>query len=107
MPYTYEELKGKTVTELREIAKQTDHEAVRGALQMNKERLLPALCQALGVDMHEHHQVTGVDKAALKAKMRELKKQRDAALDAGDRDQLKNVRRHMHHLNHQIRAHVR
>lgn len=107
MAYTYEELKGKTVAELREIAKGTEHEAVQGASQMNKEHLLPALCQALGIDTHEHHQVVGIDKAAIKAKMRELKKQRDAALEARDHEQLKAVRRHLHHLNHQIRSHAR
>jgi hypothetical protein len=107
MAYTYEELKGKTVAELREIAKETEHDAVKGALQMNKEHLLPALCQALGIDMHEHHQVVGIDKPAIKAKMRELKKQRDAAREAGNHKQLKSVRRHIHHLNHQIRSHAR
>ena len=107
MAYTYEELRGKTVAELRAIAKETDHEAVKGALQMNKEHLLPALCQALGIDMREHHQVVGIDKAGIKSKMRELKKQRDAALEAGDHQQLKAVRRHIHHLNRQIRSHAR
>ena len=107
MAYTYEELKGKTVAELRDIATETGHDAVKGAMQMNKEHLLPALCQALGIDTHEHHQVVGIDKTAIKTKMRELKKQRDAALEAGDQQQLKAVRRHIHHLNHQIRSHAR
>lgn len=107
MAYTYEELKGKTVAELRDIAKETEHEAVQGASQMNKEHLLPALCKALGIDTHEHHQVVGIDKAAMKAKMRELKKQRDAAVEAHDHEQLKSVRRHIHNLNHQIRSHAR
>ena len=42
MAYTYEELKGKTVQELREIAKDVKHDAVQGFSQMNKEHLLPA-----------------------------------------------------------------
>lgn len=107
MAYTYEELKGKTIAELREIAKDVQHESVQGFSQMNKDHLLPALCRALGIDTHGHHAVTGVDKPAIKAKMRELKRQRDAALQAGDYAQLKNVRRHLHHLNHQLRAHMR
>jgi hypothetical protein len=73
---------------------------------MNKDHLLPALCRALGVDVHEHHTVTGIDKAGIKAKMRELKKQRDAALEAQDHAQLKSLRRQIHRLNHQIRAHM-
>lgn len=106
MAHTYEELKRKTIAELREIAKDVQHEAVQGFSQMNKEHLLPALCKAFGIDMHEHHTVTGIDKAGTKAKMRELKKQRDAALEAHDHAQLRSVRRQLHRLNHQIRAHM-
>ena len=106
MAYTYEELKGKTAQALKEIAKDVQHEAVQGYSQMNKEHLLPALCKALGVDTHGHHQVVGIDKVAIKAKMRDLKKQRDAAIETDDHDTLKNVRRQLHRLNRQIRAHV-
>jgi hypothetical protein len=38
--------------------------------------------------------------------MRELKKQRAAALEAQDHAQLKSLRRQIHRLNHQIRAHM-
>lgn len=107
MAYTYEQLKAKTIAELRDIAKDVQHDAVQGYSQMNKDHLLPALCKALGVDTHGHHDVVGVDKSALKAKIRELKQQRDAALESHDHEALKNVRRHMHSLNRQIRAHVR
>ena len=107
MAHTYQELKGKTLAELRDMAKDVQHDAVQGYSQMNKDHLLPALCKALGIDLHEHHDVVGVDKAAIKAKIRELKAKRVAALEAGDHAQLKSVRRHIHHLNHQIRAHVR
>jgi DNA-binding IclR family transcriptional regulator len=107
MAYTYEELKAKTIAELREIARDVAHESVQGYSQMNKEHLLPALCKALGVDMREHHEVVGIDKAGIKAKIRELKRQRDEALQADDHSQVKNVRRHIHHLNHQLRSHMR
>lgn len=106
MAYTYHELKEKTVVELRDIAKETGHDDLKGAAQMNKEHLLPVLCRVLGVDTHEHHAVIGIDKAAIKAKMRELKKQRDAAVGAQDHAQLKSIRRQMHRLNHQIRSHM-
>ena len=105
--HTYHELKGKTIQELRDIAKSVeDHEAVQGYSQMNKDHLLPALCKALGVPIHEHHDVVGIDKPAIKAQMRDLKKKRDAALEAHDADALKTVRRQRHRLNRQIRAHV-
>jgi DNA topoisomerase VI subunit A len=104
--YTYHELKGKTVQELRDIAKDVQHDAVKGALQMNKDHLLPALCGALGIDMHEHHHVIGIDKPAIKAKIHELKKEREAALVAHDGARLRGVRRQLHRLNRQIRAHI-
>jgi len=104
--YTYDQLKAKTVNELRAIAKDIKHDAVQGYSQLHKERLLPALCTALGIDMHEHHSVHGIDKAGIKAKIRALKAQRDAALEAHNEDQLKSLRRQIHRLNHQIRAHM-
>jgi hypothetical protein len=107
MPYTYEELKKKTVEELREIARGVEHEAVKGYTQMNKEHLLPALCRALGIDMREHHQVVGIDKAAIKARMRALKAEREKALAERDYARLKMIRRQYHRLNHQIRAHLK
>ena len=106
MAYTFHELKGKTIAELREIAKDVHHDAVQGYSQMNKDHLLPALCKSLGIDVHEHHEVTGIDKPAIKARIRNLKKQRDAALEAHDHTTLKSVRRQIHRLNRQIRAHV-
>ena len=102
MAYTYEELKGKTVAQLREIAAGIDHEAVRGYTQLNKEHLIAALCKALGIDMHEHHQVVGLNKTEIKAKIRELKKRRDEALQAHDHAQLKDVRRRIHRLKREI-----
>ena len=106
MAYTYEELKAKTLIQLREIATGIQHTAVQGYSQMKKDHLLPAVCTALGVDMREHHAVVGIDKAGIKAKIRELKRQRDLALQTEDRSQLKNVRRHIHSLNHRLRSHM-
>ena len=73
---------------------------------MNKDHLLPALCQALGIETHAHHEAHGIDKPALKSKMRELRGERAKALDAHDHAQLKSLRRQLHRLNHQIRAHM-
>jgi len=105
MAYTIHDLKGKTIQELREIAKGVENQdAVAGFTQMNKDHLLPVLAKALGI--HEHHDVTGIDKPAIKTKMRELRQQRDAAIEAHDADKLRSVRRQLHRLNRQIRAHV-
>lgn len=101
MAFTYEELKHKTVAELREIAKDIEHEAVQGYTQLNKEHLLVAISKALGLK-HEHHDVVGVDKTSIKARMRELKTKREAALAAHDHAQLKVVRRTLHRLKRRI-----
>ena len=101
MDYTFEQLKHKTVVELREIAKGIEHEAVQGYTQLNKEHLLVAISKALGIK-HEHHDVVGVDKASIKARIRELKTKREEAIAAHDHRQLKVVRRTMHRLKRQI-----
>lgn len=101
MPYTYEQLKHKTLAELRDIAKDIDHEAVQGYTQLNKDHLIVALAKALGIQ-HEHHSAVGIDKSTIKARIRELKTQRAAALEAHDNAQLKVVRRTIHRLKRQI-----
>jgi len=104
MAHTYEELSKKTVEQLREIAKELEHPAVQGYSQMNKEHLLPALCKALGIEAHGHHHVVGVDKTAIKKRLRELKGAREKALEARDHQKLKQVRREIHHLKRRVRA---
>jgi hypothetical protein len=101
MSFTYEQLRHKTVAELRDIAKGIEHEAVQGYTQLNKEHLLVALAKALGIQ-HEHHDVVGVDKAAIKARIRELKTKRVAALEAHNNAELKVIRRTIHRLKRQI-----
>jgi DNA-binding IclR family transcriptional regulator len=104
MPHTYEELKKKTIAQLRDIAKDIQHEAVQGYTQLNKEHLLPALCKALGIDAHAHHAAAVAEKAAVKAKMREIRAQKTKALENGDHDLVRQLRRHYHRLNHSLRS---
>jgi hypothetical protein len=103
MAHTYPELKQKPLAELREIAAGIEHEAVKGYTQLNKDHLLVALCKALGIDMHVHHEVKGIDKTAVKTQIREWQKKRDDALAAKDRKQLKVALNHIHHFKHQLR----
>ena len=102
MAYTFEELKHKTLAELRDIAKDIDHEALQGYTQLNKEHLVVAMCKALGIDMHEHHDVVGIDKTSIKARIKALKAKRDEAIAAHDRKQLKLARRSIHRLKRRI-----
>ncbi len=104
MAYTYDELKHKTVAELREIAATVEqHEAVQGYTQLHKDQLLPALCKALGIETHVHHEVVGIDKTAIKTRIRDLKKKRDEILASKDRAELGVVLRQIHHLKREIR----
>ena len=106
MAMTYAELHKLTVAELREIAKGLDHDAVQGYTQMNKDHLLPALCKAMGIDIHAHHAEAGFDKRGIKARMKKLRTERDSALEAHDPARLKQVLRELHVLNHRLRAHT-
>jgi hypothetical protein len=103
MAHTYDELKHKTVAELREIAKGVEHEAVQGYTQMNKDHLLVALCKALGIDTHAHHHAVGAEKVKQKARIRALKKKRDEILASKDRGGLKVVLREIHGLKRALR----
>ncbi len=103
MAHTYEELKHKVLADLREIAAGITHDAVQGYTQMNKEHLLAAICTALDIDMHAHHEVKGIDKGAVKARIRDWKKKRDEALAASDRKALKTALDQIHHLKRTMR----
>jgi hypothetical protein len=98
MAHTYEELKHMTVGQLRDIAHNIEHEAVKGHTQLNKEHLIVAICTALNIDMYQHHHVVGINSTEVKSQIKTLKKQRDEALAAQDHKQLKALRREIHHL---------
>jgi hypothetical protein len=103
MAYAYEDLKKKTIAELREIAKTTHGDAVQGYSQMNKDHLLPALCKALGIETHAHHAAALDQKLAMKMRMREIKQQRAHALATHDHHLLEELRHQYHRLNHSLR----
>ena len=103
MSHTFEELKKKNVADLREIAKEIEHEAVQGYTQLNKEHLLKAICTALNIDMHVHHEVVGVDKSKIKNEIREQKKRRDDAIKAKNHEEQKKARGKIRHLKKVLR----
>jgi hypothetical protein len=104
MAHTYEELKKKTVAELRDIAAEIQHDALQGYSQLNKEHLLVQLCKALNISMLSHHKVAmGEAKVRIKSKIKELKVKREEAIKAGKHDDLKYLRRRMHFLKRNLR----
>ena len=102
MDYTFEKLKKMTVAQLREIAKDTDHEAVQGYSQLNKEHLLKALCTALKIEMTTKHKAVGIDKTSIKAAIKDLKKKRDTILPEHNSKKLKVVRNKIHRLKRKL-----
>ena len=102
MTYTHHELKSKTVAQLREIAKGIEHESLSGYSVMHKDHLVTMLCNALGIEMHEHHEVVGLNKAEIKTQIKQLKSKRDKALETHDHAELKTVRRRIHYLKRMI-----
>jgi hypothetical protein len=101
--YTYHELKHTKVSDLRDIASKLNP-PVEGFSQLNKDQLIPKICAQLGIDTHEHHEVQGIDKTPLKQQIRELKKSRDAAIEAKDRKKAKETRRRIHSLKRRLHA---
>jgi hypothetical protein len=103
MDHTWEELHKMPVKKLRQIAEELgDHTELHGFLTMHKENLVPALCHVLGIEDHAHHEVVGIDKTAVKAEIRALKVERDAAIAAKDSVELKRIRRRIHRLKRQL-----
>lgn len=107
MPFTYDQLSAMNVNQLRDIAKGVEHEAVHGFSTMHKEKLLPALCVALGIEAHKHHMAVGINKSDLKQQIRKLKVERDAALASKNHPQYKKVLRDIHHLKNKLRQAIR
>ena len=106
MEHTYEELHGMKVAALRDIAEGVNYGPLHGFRTMHKEELLPVLCEALGIEAHDHHEVVGINKRRIKKEIRQLKVQRDEALASGDSKELKAVRRKIHRLKHELRSHT-
>ena len=103
MEHTFKELKKMTAAQLKEVAAGIEHEAVEGYTQLNKDHLVEAICKALHIEMHEHHEVVGIDKTSIKKKIRELKKDRDKALEAKDYNKLKKARKEIKDLKTELR----
>ena len=102
MAHTFEELKKKTVAELREIAAGIDNEAVQGYSQLNKEHLLTALCKALNISTHTRHAANLGNKGEIKLKIKQLKGKRDEALKADNHMGLKAIRRRIHFMKREL-----
>ena len=107
MAFTYEELHGKTVGQLRDIAENLgDHPALHGFSTKHKDELLSILCNVMEIEAHVHHEIVGIDKKKIKAEITQLKAERDSALSSGDRIAYKKALRGIHHRKGELRRHT-
>ena len=105
MEYTYEQLNKMTVAELRDIAAGTGREELIGVTTMHKEKLLPLMCKVLNIQVPYHH-VVGINKTSIKQQIRQLKIQRDEAIQKKDRNRLKETREKIHQLKRELQKHI-
>jgi len=101
--YNFHELKHKKISDLRDLASTLDP-PIEGYSQLNKDQILEKICEQLGIEMHEHHEVQGIDKGPIKKQIRELKKTRAEAIAAKDLQKIKEVRHRIHRLKRTLRA---
>ena len=104
MAETFEKLARKSVADLRAMAKDNEHEALKGHAQLAKEDLVKALCTAQDIEIPEHRKQPRVDRSAVKAKIQSWKEKRKQALEAHDAPQLARARRKIQRLKRKLRA---
>ena len=95
----YHDLQKTTVVKLREMVK--GYGDVKGFSCMNKEQLVDLVAEREGVEK-PHKVVVGINKPLIKAELKSLKQQRDAAIEGRNRAELKLVRRKMHRVRRQL-----
>ena len=99
----WKDLEKMTVLKLREEALKFPQ--IEGVHGKNKEQMMDELAGMLGIEKPRTHFTENIvhTKADLKAKIQELKSERDKLLVARDHKKLHEVRREMHELKHTIR----
>jgi hypothetical protein len=89
-----------TAKELREVA--LGLEGIVGVHAMNKSELLAAVKKAKGI-VDEKKRQTSVDVRTIKRKIRELRSQKEAVKEAGDKKKMKILRRRINRLKKKTR----
>ncbi len=89
-----------TAKELREVA--LGLEGIVGVHAMNKSELLAAVKKAKGI-VDEKKRQTSVDVRTIKRKIRELRSQKEAMKEAGDKKKIKILRRRINRLKKKTR----
>jgi len=98
----WHELHKTRVVDLREMMKEHLPD-VTGITQMKKDQLIELLADALEIKRPHKKIEAGLGKRAMKARIRELKGSRAAAVAAGDKTTLHRSRREIHRLKRRLR----
>jgi hypothetical protein len=97
----WHELNKHRVADLRDMMKKNAPQ-IQGVLSWKKEQLVAEVAQLLGIEK-PHKVIEGIDKTAVKARIKKQRELRLAALEAKDSAQLKRARRKIHRLKRQLR----
>jgi hypothetical protein len=97
----WHELHKHRVADLRVMMKQHAPQ-VEGVLSWKKEQLVVEVAQLLGIEK-PHKVIAGIDKTAVKERIKKQRVLRAQALEAKDAEQLKRARRKIHRLKRKLR----
>lgn len=97
----WHELNKHRVADLRDMMKKNAPQ-VEGVLSWKKEQLVAEVAQLLGIEK-PHAVVVGIDKAAVKERIKKQRELRLQALEAKDSAKLKRARRKIHRLKRKLR----
>jgi len=97
----WQELNKTRVADLRDMLKEKNPN-LQGVMSMKKEDLVEELAGILNIEKPTKT-VVGIDKAAIKGKISELKVLRQQALEKGDHAELRVQRRKIHRLKRTLR----
>jgi hypothetical protein len=98
----YHDLQKTRVGDLRDMMKEHLPQ-VTGVVALKKEELVDMLAEELGIEKPHKHVAAGLGKRAIKAEIRQLKKKRQAALEASDSAELSKYRRLIHRRKRKLR----
>jgi hypothetical protein len=98
----YHDLQKTKVADLRELAKKHAPDQ-KGLSALKKDQLVDLVAQKMGIEKPHKHVAMGLGKRAIKAEIRELKKQRAAAREAGEQVDSGRYRKEIHRRKRRLR----
>jgi hypothetical protein len=98
----YHDLQKTRVSDLREMVKEHFPD-ILGVVGLKKEEMVNMLADKLGIEKPHKHVAAGLGKRAIKAEIRELKVQREAARAEKNNEDLVKFRRLIHRNKRKLR----